>query len=88
LVGVLLFSSMCIVTGLLWDISWHLTIGRDTLWSPPHVLEQIGAGLAGIACGFHVLRTTFVGPAAARARSVRFWGFRAPPGSRSGAPSR
>jgi hypothetical protein len=81
LVGVLLFSSMCIVTGLLWDISWHLTIGRDTLWSPPHVLEQIGAGLAGIACGFHVLRTTFVGPAAARARSVRFWGFRAPLGT-------
>lgn len=81
LVGVLLFSSLCIVTGLIWDISWHMTIGRDTLWSPPHVLEQIGAGLAGFACGFLVLRTTFAGSAEAKGGSVRFWGFRAPLGA-------
>jgi hypothetical protein len=81
LVGVLLFSSLAIVTGLIWDISWHLTIGRDTLWSPPHVLEQIGAGAAGLACGFLVLRTTLVGSVEARAGSVRFWGFRAPLGA-------
>lgn len=81
IVGVLLFSSFCIVTGLIWDISWHMTIGRDTLWSPPHVLEQIGAGLAGLACGFVALRTTFAGSYAMREASVRFWGFRAPLGA-------
>lgn len=81
IVGLLLFSSLCIITGLIWDISWHMTIGRDTLWSPPHVLEQIGAGVAGLSCGLLVLRTTFAGSAAARGGAVRFWGFRAPLGA-------
>lgn len=76
----LLFCSACIIVGLLWDISWHMSIGRDTLWSPPHVLEQIGAGLAGLACGFVVLRTTLAGTEAQRDRTVRFWGFRGPLG--------
>lgn len=77
----LLFSSACIMVGLLWDISWHMSIGRDTLWSPPHVLEQIGASLAGISCGLLVLRTTFAGSAPQRSRAVRFWGFRGPLGA-------
>ena len=77
-----LFSSISIVVGLIWDISWHRTIGRDTFWSPPHVLEQLAAAAAGIGCGWLVLRTTFAGTAAdARARSVRFWGFRGPLGA-------
>jgi hypothetical protein len=80
-VFVLLFSSACIIVGLLWDISWHMSIGRDTLWSPPHLLEQIGAACAGLACGWLALRTTFAGSPEARAHSVRFWGFRAPLGA-------
>ena len=24
--------------GLVWDIRWHLTIGRDSFWIPPHLL--------------------------------------------------
>jgi hypothetical protein len=74
-------SSAFIVIGLIWDIAWHRTIGRDTLWSPPHVLEQIGASLAGLSCGALVLKTTFAGTAAERAASVRFWGFRGPLGA-------
>jgi hypothetical protein len=76
-----LFASTCIVVGLIWDISWHMTIGRDTLWSPPHVIEQIGASVAGLACGWLVLKITFAGTAAERDRSVRFWGFRGPLGA-------
>ena len=76
-----LFSSTCIVVGLIWDISWHMTVGRDTLWTAPHVLEQIGASVAGLACGWLVLKTTFAGSADERARSVRFWGFRGPLGA-------
>jgi hypothetical protein len=69
------------VTGLIWDISWHRSIGRDTFWSPPHVLEQLAAIVAGTSCGWLVLRTTFSSDPEARARSVRFWGFRGPLGA-------
>jgi hypothetical protein len=80
-VATLLLASTLIIVGLLWDISWHTSIGRDTLWSPPHVLEQIGASLAGVVCGLLVLRTTFGGSPTHRSRSVRFWGFRGPLGA-------
>ena len=76
-----LFSSVSIVIGLIWDISWHRSIGRDSFWSPPHLLEQLAAFVAGTSCGWIVLRTTFAGSAAAHARSVRFWGFRGPLGA-------
>src|SRR6476619_8184234 len=76
-----LFSSVSIVVGLIWDISWHRTIGRDTFWSPPHVLEQVAAIVAGASCGWLVLHTTFRGTPDERAASVRFWGFRGPLGA-------
>jgi hypothetical protein len=78
---VVLASSISIVVGLIWDISWHRTIGRDTFWSPPHLLEQIAAAAAGLSCGWLVLKTTFAGTPDTRARSVSFWGFRGPLGA-------
>ena len=71
----MLAASASIVIGLIWDISWHRTIGRDTFWSPPHVIEQIGAIVAGLSCGYVVLRTTFAGSPEDRSKSVRFWKF-------------
>jgi hypothetical protein len=76
-----LLSSAAIVAGILWDISWHKSIGRDTFWTLPHLLEQLGAIVAGVSCGWMVLRTTFAGAASERAESVRFWGFRGPLGA-------
>jgi len=76
-----LFASGCIVVGLIWDISWHRTIGRDTFWSPPHLLEQLGALVAAFTCGWLVLRTTFGGESSARETSVKVWGFRGPLGA-------
>jgi hypothetical protein len=76
-----LFASTCIVVGLIWDISWHRSVGRDTLWTAPHVVEQVGAAVSGLACGWLVLRTTFAGSAAQRAAGVGFWGFRGPLGA-------
>ncbi len=56
-----LLSSAAIVVGILWDISWHKTVGRDTFWTLPHLVEQFGAIVAGVSCGWLVLRTTFAG---------------------------
>src|SRR5262245_19392915 len=77
----MLAGSTSIVVGLLWDISWHMTIGRDTFWTPAHLAIYLGGVLAGIACGWLALKTTFAGTAAERAVSVLFWGFRAPLGA-------
>jgi hypothetical protein len=77
-----LAASAAIVLGLIWDISWHRTIGRDTFWSPPHVIEQIGAIVAGLSCAYVALKTSFAGTAAERSASVRFWKyFHAPLGA-------
>src|SRR5688572_1958003 len=77
----LLVAALSITVGLMWDISWHRSIGRDTFWSPPHLLEQLAAVIAGLGCGWLVLRTTFAGTAEERARGVRFWGFVGPLGA-------
>jgi hypothetical protein len=77
----MLAGSTSIVIGLLWDISWHMTIGRDTFWTPAHLAIYLGGVLAGVCCGWLALRTTFAGSEEERAASVRFWGFRAPFGA-------
>ncbi len=76
-----LIASAGIVSGLIWDISWHRSIGRDTFWSPPHLLEQIAALVAAAASGWLALRMTFSSDPADRAAGVRFWGCSAPLGA-------
>jgi len=66
-------ASTCIVVGLIWDISWHRTVGRDTFWTLAHLLEQAAAVIAGLSCGYLVLRTTFAGTAEEKSGSLRFW---------------
>ncbi|MEO7965893.1 MAG: hypothetical protein ABIT38_18435, partial [Gemmatimonadaceae bacterium] len=73
-VPAVLFASAAIIIGLQWDISWHRSVGRDTFWSPPHLLEQLAASMAGLFCGWRVLYTSFLGTDADRAGAVRFWG--------------
>lgn len=77
-----LFASLSVIVGVLWDISWHSTIGRDTLFSPPHLAMYLGGVVAGVACGWYVLHTTFAGLPQDRAASVTFWKyFRGPLGA-------
>jgi hypothetical protein len=78
-IATIVASAGGIVLGLLWDISWHMTVGRDTIWTAPHVLEYVAAICAGVSCGYVVLRTTFGG--ADDSATVRFWGFRGPLGA-------
>src|SRR5579859_5459788 len=74
-------ASLCISAGLYWDISWHETIGRDTFWTPAHLVVQFGAILAAFGSAWVILRTTFGNDPEARANSVCVLGFRAPLGA-------
>jgi hypothetical protein len=71
-----------VLFGVLWDISWHSSIGRDTLWSAPHLAIYLGGIVAGLGSGVMILRLTFRGSAGERAGTVGFWGpFRGPLGA-------
>jgi hypothetical protein len=74
-------ASVCIATGLYWDISWHETIGRDSFWTPAHLLIQFGALLGAFGSAWVIMRTTFGGDSEAKANSVSVLGFRAPLGA-------
>ncbi len=76
-----LFASSSVIIGVLWDISWHRSIGRDTFWTPAHLAIYAGGLAAGLSCGVLALRTTFAPAPGARDEAVRFWGFRAPLGA-------
>ena len=80
-VRAVLVASTSAVVGVIWDISWHRSIGRDTFWTPAHLAIYLGGVLAGVSCGWLVLKTTFAGTATERAASVSFWGFRGPLGA-------
>ena len=67
------FASLSIVIGLIWDISWHISVGRDGLFSPPHLAMYAGAIISGVFAGYQVLKTTIAGTAEEKRLSVRFW---------------
>src|SRR5437762_7213732 len=70
----------CLPIGLLWDISHHSTIGRDTFWTPAHILIQLGGIVPAFLFAVIALKTTFHGSQEERGASVSFWGLRAPLG--------
>ena len=74
-------AAVCVMIGVYWDISWHMSIGRDSFWTPAHLLIQAGGLVAGLTSGYVALRTTFGRDARAHDASVSFWGFRAPLGA-------
>src|SRR5436190_8708599 len=76
-----LLGATSIVVGILWDISWHRTIGRDTFWTPAHMAIYFGGMLGGLICGWLVIRTTFLSRPEERAGAVRLWGFHGPLGA-------
>lgn len=74
-------AAICVMVGVYWDISWHMSIGRDTFWTPAHLLIQAGGLIAGTTSGYVALKTTFRPSSADRSTSVRLWGFHAPLGA-------
>lgn len=68
------FSSFCVVMGLLWDIMWHMSIGRDGLFAPPHMVIYVGAVVAGLFSTYQILTLTLTKNHPGRASAVPFWG--------------
>src|SRR6266478_3038414 len=46
---VLLGANLLAGWGVQWDIQWHVRIGRDSFWIPPHVMTYSGVTLIGLA---------------------------------------
>src|SRR5204862_3828296 len=76
-----LLGGTFIAIGILWDISWHRTIGRDTFWTPAHMAIYLGGMFGGLTCGWLVLRMTFFASLEEQQGAVRLWGFRGPLGA-------
>ena len=75
------YGAVAMMVGVYWDISWHMSIGRDSFWTPAHLLIQAGGLIAGLTSGWVAMRTTFGSDPIAKANAVSFWGFRAPLGA-------
>ena len=64
--------------GNAWDLYWHILVGRDSFWIPPHTMMYTAVALSGLLALAVVLHDTL------RARPsdeiTSFFGFRAPLG--------
>lgn len=47
--------------GAVWDVSWHRTVGRDTFWTPPHMLLYAGVALGLTAAAWATAEVAFAG---------------------------
>ncbi len=72
-----LASVSCIVLGVYWDISWHMSIGRDSFWTPAHLAIQAGGIISGVSGTYLILSTTL----RKRPGGIAVWGFRGPLGA-------
>lgn len=55
ILGTALALLLLALFGTYWDDAWHTDKGRDTFWSPPHLVLYAGIGLAGTLVGLHAL---------------------------------
>jgi len=76
-----LIATVSIFVGLVWDVSWHMSIGRDSLFSAPHLVIYLGGVLGGIGGAYQLFSATFSKNPGVREKTVWFWGFRAPLGA-------
>jgi hypothetical protein len=76
-----LASVSLILAGTYWDISWHMSIGRDSFWTPAHIAIQLGGITGGVTGAVLVFGTTFRKAAPLRDASIGVLGFRGPLGA-------
>lgn len=77
-----LFASLLLTVGGIWDVSWHRTSGRESFWSPPHLVLYGGVIAMGLVCIGVTLGATFGLKRDAHGDPawVELWGLRAPLG--------
>jgi len=72
----LLLSKLIAGWGVQWDIQWHVLVGRDSFWIPPHVMTYAGVTLA-VLVSFGILAwETLVGSDARGQRILGLTGTR------------
>jgi hypothetical protein len=77
----LLAAKMLAGWGVQWDIRWHLVIGRDAFWIPPHVMTYAGVTLvAVISFGVLISETWQSWRGERLAGSLAVWGLVGTPG--------
>src|SRR5579862_5144445 len=74
-------ASVAVVIGGYWDISWHMSIGRDSFWTPAHMAIQACGIIAGITSAYLIFSCTLGRDPALRAANVEVWRFRGPLGA-------
>lgn len=66
--------------GAEWDVAWHRSIGRDTFWTPAHLMIQLCGVIAAVVGLYLVYQCTFRKDSPVRAASISVLGLRAPLG--------
>lgn len=55
---VMLAGTLLSLSGLTWDVDWHLDVGPDSFFTLPHLFIYSGGAIAGLTSLVMVLRTT------------------------------
>ena len=66
--------------GAEWDVSWHRSIGRDSFWTPAHLMIQLCGVIAAVVGLYLVYQCTFRRDSPLRGASISVLGLRAPLG--------
>src|SRR3954454_14554819 len=75
-IGMLLLLALVGAFGNAWDLFWHITIGRDSFWIPPHTMMYAAVALSGL-----IALAVVLGDTLRRADGLSLMlGFRAPLG--------
>src|SRR5580698_7314921 len=74
-------ASVSVVIGGYWDISWHMSIGRDSFWTPAHLAIQACGIIAAITSSYLIFSCTLGRNPALRPSTVVVWRFHGPLGA-------
>jgi|SRR5665213_1484450 len=77
----LALAATSITVGIIWDISWHSSIGRDTFWTPAHMTIYLGGVIGGFVGGWLAIKYTFLARPEEKGESIHVFGACAPLGA-------